>query len=181
MQAVKVNANEERMALVQTHVAKEGALRADMDVLLSERLDLEQQLVDLRERYATDCVEWEDRFEAEQDKRVKEERALSQAMETLQRSYKDELKEIMHEKQQIISQIQRDMNNRLIEKESMLNNMAGELKVTKVELVAISEHAQQLEQERSSLRKMIKQSWKVVKSRVTNRWRNFRGDGKDIK
>ena len=181
VQAVKVNANEERMALVQTHVAKEGALRADMDVLLSERLDLEQQLVDLRERYATDCVEWEDRFEAEQDKRVKEERALSQAMETLQRSYKDELKEIMHEKQQIISQIQRDMNNRLIEKESMLNNMAGELKVTKVELVAISEHAQQLEQERSSLRKMIKQSWKVVKSRVTNRWRNFRGDGKDIK
>lgn len=175
MEAVKINASEERMALVQTHVAKEASLRADIDILLSERLALEQQLADLRERYTTDCIEWEDRFEAEQDKRVKEERALSQAMETLQLSHKDELKEIMYEKQQTVAQIQRDMNNRLIEKESTLQNVVGVLKETKVELVAMGEYTQQLEQERSSLRQMAKQGWKVVKSRVTNRWKKLRG------
>jgi len=174
LRAVKYDAHKGAIALRKAQEVKEAKLNEEIELLRQERSALEMQLKDLKQRYTTDANDWEDRLEAEQDRRIKEGHELTLAMEALQKTHMSKIKEMLSVHETKMQQLKVDATNQLTAKEESCRNMGLELKVAKMEIEEIEDYVHSLEEERASLRQMAKQGWKVLKGRVSNRWKKIK-------
>lgn len=126
------------------------------ETLIKQRDDLQQELKEMRTRYANDITEWENRYELEQNERKKEQKKnqelLTEAKEESKQREK-ELKKVQEEKMKEL------YATHLADTEKKLSDLVEQVEGNKG-------YIKELESERSSLRKLFSHSVDLVSTRV---------------
>lgn len=171
---IEIQALQKEVDKAQDEAQKAQAASHEM---MSKRMELEKELGLLKNKYATDLQDWEDRMEHEQDTRRKEEQAAAQKLEA---AILDGKLQVRMERERLTTEIERlrkDMTYRLTQKESELGEVRRVLGQKEQDLLDLDLRIRDLQAERASLRKLAKLSWQLATSRVANRLKRIAGRG----
>ena len=129
------------------------------DKLKTQRDDLETELNSLKERYAQDITEWENRFELEQNARKKEQEKNLQLLDQAKVAAKKREQEAITDGQEMAEKMREMYASHLADTEKQLSEISEEVS-------GKDEYIEQLESERKSVSKLLKQSFGLVRTRV---------------
>jgi len=129
------------------------------DKLKTQRDDLETELNSFKERYAQDITEWENRFELEQNARKKEQEKNLQLLDQAKVAAKKREQEAITDGQEMAEKMREMYASHLADTEKQLSAMVKEVS-------GKEEYIEQLESERKSVSKLLKQSFGLVRTRV---------------
>lgn len=129
------------------------------ETLIAQRNDLEKELKVMRERYATDITDWENRYELEQNERKKEQTKNKELLVEAQEVAKKREKEAVTSGKEMAGKMKEMYASHLAETEKQLIDMTEQVE-------GKDEYIGELESERSSVRKMVSHSVGLISTRV---------------
>ena len=130
--------------------------KAFTETLLQQRDDLEQELKEMRSRYANDITEWENRYELEQNERKKEQQKNRELLTEAKQDAKKRVKESKKAQEEKMKEL---YATHLADTEQKLRDLVQQVEGNKG-------YIEELESERTSIRKMFSHSVGLVSTRV---------------
>lgn len=134
---------------------------------------LDAELEELSHRYVEESMDWEDRFEGEQDQHRREIQKLKVQVEQVKLEAKQNITKAVNEAQQQQEELEIYYRQELSVRDISLEESAISLNVTEKALQESDARVVQLETERESVRTMAGISWKLIRKRVSKPFRRI--------
>jgi len=147
----------------ESRLAKERS-----ESFLLQKMEIEKEIKELRCQYVDEIMDMEDKFEQEQDFRMKESTESLDEIARLKLDAKAQVHEARQDGILAAESIRTDLTERLDDNLALYKDVMGDLSITKSELLSKEKYVVELETERKSVRKMVRVSWNLTKGRVKN-------------
>lgn len=171
--AIREQLLQSELASVQTELVsvKEELLLCQQwnETMTEQFASLQANFTELRQMYMEEQLEWEDRLEMEQNDRRKDRWLAETMLKQAQEEATDKIRRARMDGTVVVEAVKSDLNNKLWQKETLLQKTSLELKRTVLDKNGLEVRLEELEAEREDLGALTKQTAKVVKEVAKNK------------
>ena len=149
--------------------------KSKMQELTVKNVELDSQVKELNEVYASESSLWTNKYEREREYRRKEQVEARERLSQVMAEAREQLRLANEESAKRQDMIRSELNKLLEQNKRTLSYTTVELKQAKTALEAKDVQIEELSADRNSLRGLAVEAWGLIKKRTKTRWNKLRG------
>lgn len=148
--------------------------KAKLQELTVKNIEIDSEVKELKEFYASESALWTDKYERECGYRRKEQIEARERLSKAMAEAREQLKLATEESTKRHDMIRAELTKILEQNKRTLSYTTVELKQAKTALVAKDAQIEELSAERNSVRGLAWEAWALIKKRTQTRWNKLR-------